>query len=144
VAKCLNAQFFLSRKEQMQTPPLPTAMSEYSQIWYLNQGQIPVTKVSYLDGSIDSVNALTTTTDVKRMQDMANTQRRTYIQAYPSTMELFEDATDVFNNMIPDVLASREPLSTSIQKGNRMRGIAVIMVTLGLLAIVVEILLSDT
>ena len=129
----------------MQTtpPPLPNAMSEYSKIWYLNQSPIPVTRVSYLDGNVDTVNALTTTTDVKRMQDMANTQRRTYIQAYPTTMELFDDATDVFMNMVPDVLASREPLNTSIQKGNRMRGIAVILVTLGLLAIVVEILMSD-
>lgn len=129
----------------MQTPPpLPTAMSEYSKIWYLNQGQIPVTKVSYLDtGNVDTINALTSTTDVKRMQDMANTQRQTYIQAYPSAVELFEDATDVFMNMLPDILTNREPLNSSIQRGNRMRGLAVILITLGLLAILVEILLSD-
>jgi hypothetical protein len=128
----------------MQTPPpLPTAMSDYSKIWYLNKGEIPVTRVSYLDGTVEPVNALTSTPDVKRMQEMANVQRSTYIQAYPSTMELFEDATDVFMNMIPDVLASRESFGTSLSKGNRMRGVAVILITLGLVAIAVEILLSD-
>jgi len=128
----------------MQTPPpLPTAMSDYSKIWYINQDQIPVTKVSYLDGNVDAINALTETTDVKRMQDMANAQRRTRIQAYPSGVELFEDATDVFMNMVPDVLSSREPWNTSVRKGNRMRGIAVILISLGLLAILVEVLLSD-
>jgi hypothetical protein len=128
----------------MQTPPpLPTAMSDYSKIWYINQDQIPVTRVSYLDGNVDAINALTETTDVKRMQDMANAQRRTRIQAYPSGVELFEDATDVFMNMVPDVLSSREPWNTSVRKGNRMRGIAVILISLGLLAILVEVLLSD-
>jgi hypothetical protein len=128
----------------MQTPPpLPTAMSDYSKIWYINQDQIPVTKVSYLDGNVDAINALTETTDVKRMQDMANAQRRTRIQAYPTGVELFEDATDVFMNMVPDVLSSREPWNTSVRKGNRMRGIAVILISLGLLAILVEVLLSD-
>ena len=125
-------------------PPLPTALSEYSKIWYLNQQGIPVTKVSYLDKEADTVNALTPTDDLKRMQDIANAQQSAYVQKYPTTMELFEDATDVFMNMLPDVLSSRESFGTSLHRGNRMRGLAVILVALGLLAILVEILLADT
>jgi hypothetical protein len=129
----------------MQTPsPLPNALSDYNKIWYRNQDEIPVPKVSYLQKPDVPVNALTETQTLKRMQDMANQERVAYVQSYPTYMELFEDATDVFMNMMPDVLSQREPFGVAVQKNNRMRGIAVILISLGLLAIMVEILLSDT
>ena len=127
----------------MQTPsPLPTALSDFNKIWYMNQDKIPVTKVSYLEKPDMPVNALSQN-DIKTMQDIANKERIAYVQSYPSYMELFEDATDVFMNMMPDVLSQREPFGVALQKGNRMRGIAVILISLGLTAIMVEILLSD-
>lgn len=110
----------------------------------MNQDEIPVTKVSYLEKPDASINALTPPQTLQRMQDLANQERRVYVQSYPTYMELFEDATDVFMNMMPDVLSQKEPFGVALQKGNRMRGIAVILITLGLLAITVEILLSDT
>lgn len=101
-----------------------------------------VDKIAYVDTKDLPVNALTNSIELKTLQDKAN-QNIKYDDKIYNFSEWYKDGVDVMFNMIPELLYNDQPIGVTIQKGNRLRGIAVILITLGLISLIVEAMMSD-
>lgn len=126
---------------QDQPQPLPIALSDFGQRWYNSRDEITVSKVSMVDKKDIPVNALTNPVELKALQDDAN-RKLIYDDTLYDLNAWYTDSIDVVFNMIPELL-SGEPFNATIQKDNRLRGIAVILLALGLISLLVEALMSD-
>jgi hypothetical protein len=127
----------------MDATTLPLSMSNYGEIWYRNSDEIPVAAVEYTDGTQQKVNAITEPPELKQMQDAANAmlQKEQYKTSALSLHQVLEDTSDVMMNLVPELLYSQE--KGVLKKGNRLRGIAIILIGLALIGILLDILLSD-